>query len=308
MNIVIYEPENQACAWIEELHHGLPTASINYYSDHFMQKADYFICNNPDALQLKSAFNIKAVFLLSAGFDYYCALKSIHECQLLNDVPCYRLEDAGMSEQMTDYATYATLKFFRRFDQYDKHRSWTPLTPYSKADFNVGVLGAGELGRKVALRLNALGFKVNTWNRSTKPLTNVTQFIGDSELDSFINNTHLLINLLPLNSQTTGILDKALFQKLAKPSYLVNLARGGHVLENDLVEALSLGILSGAQIDVTHTEPLASNSPLFSQPNCFITPHVAAQTLLKQSCEQICEKINRLELNKKVTGKIDWTD
>ena len=213
-----------------------------------------------------------------------------------------------MSEQMTDYATYATLKFFRRFDQYDKHKSWTPLTPYSKADFNVGVLGAGELGRKVALRLNALGFKVNTWNRSTKPLTNVTQFIGDSELDSFINNTHLLINLLPLNSQTTGILDKALFQKLAKPSYLVNLARGGHVLENDLVEALSLGILSGAQIDVTHTEPLASNSPLFSQPNCFITPHVAAQTLLKQSCEQICEKINRLELNKKVTGKIDWTD
>jgi glyoxylate/hydroxypyruvate reductase A len=308
MNIVVYESENRAREWIDELHHGLPMAAINYYSDDSMQTADYFVCNNPDASVLKNAFDIKAVFLLSAGFDYYYTLKNTQECQLLNDLPCYRLEDAGMSEQMMDYATYATLKFFRRFNQYDRHKSWKSLAPYSKVDFSIGILGAGELGCKVAERLYTLGFKINTWNRSIKPLTNVTQFIGDSELDMFVNSTHLLINLLPLNRQTEGILNKALFEKLAKPSFLVNLARGGHVVENDLVEALSLGVLSGAQIDVTQIEPLASDSALFSQSNCFITPHVAAQTLLKESCAQICGKIKRLELNQKVTGKIDWAE
>ena len=308
MNLVLYEAENRISECINELTQGLPSAIIQRYSDHNMHKADYFICNNPDASQLTKAFNIKAVFLLSAGFDYYFALKNTHNCQLLNTVPCYRLEDAGMSEQMMDFATYATLKFFRRFDQYDKHTSWQPLNAYSKVDFKVGILGTGELGCKVAGRIHDLGFTVNTWNRSQKPLVNVTQFVGYSELDSFIKNTHLLINLLPLNRQTEGILNKVVFEKLAKPSYLVNLARGGHVVESDLIEALAMGVLSGAQVDVTQVEPLPSNSLLFLQPNCFVTPHIAAQTLLKESCAQICEKIKKLELHEEITGNIDWTN
>jgi glyoxylate/hydroxypyruvate reductase A len=308
MKIVVYESEYKARAWIDELHSSLPSATISSYSDRAMQAADYFICNNPHASICNRAFDIRAVFFLSAGINYYSSLKDTYSCQLLTDVPCYRLEDAGMAEQMMDYATYATLKFYRRFDQYDKHTLWVPLTPYSKADFKVGVLGAGELGSKVAERLSAIGFHVNTWNRSRKALVNVTQFIGNGELENFINSTHLVINLLPLNPQTKGILNKALFENLAKPSYLVNLARGAHVVEDDLVEALARGVLSGAQIDVTHTEPLPSDSALFSQANCFITPHVAAQTLLKESCTQICQKIKRLELNEEVSGQINWRD
>lgn len=308
MNIVIYESQNTASLWIDELKNLLPNATINYYSAQSMKVADYFICNNPPAQLLNTAHKIKGVFLLSAGFDYYSALKKTQECKLLDKAPCYRLEDAGMSEQMMDYVTYTVLKFFRGFDQYDIHKTWTPLTPRSKTDFKIGIMGTGELGSKVATRLNALGFIINIWNRSEKPLLNVTQFIGDSEFDNFLNNTHLLINLLPLNNQTQGILNKYLFEKLAKPAYLVNLARGAHVVENDLIEALQSGVLSGAQIDVTKIEPLPDESPLFSQQNCFITPHVAAETLLKESCEQISKKIKQLEHNKTITGRIDWPE
>jgi glyoxylate/hydroxypyruvate reductase A len=308
MNIVFDVPENKAELWIKELNNYLPTATINYYSDHSMETADYFICENPPANHFNNTYNIKAVFLLSAGFDYYSKFTNKHQCKLLNEKPCYRLEDAGMSEQMMDYASYSALKFFRRFNEYDNHKTWKSLTPFSKADFKVGIMGTGELGAKVALRLNSLGFSINTWNRSEKKLTNVTQFIGASELENFIKNTHLLINLLPLNNQTTGILNKAIFEKLAKPSYLVNLARGAHVIEADLIEALSTGVLSGAQLDVTVTEPLPDNSPLFAQQNCFITPHVAAKTLIKESCEQISKKIKLLNLDQSITGIIKWDE
>lgn len=308
MNIVLYESQNTAALWIDQLTNLLPNASISQYSVQSMEVADYFICANPPTNLLTNTYNIKAVFLLSAGFDYYSALKKTQACKLLDDIPCYRLEDAGMSEQMMDYVTYSTLKFFRRFDQYDMHKTWSPLTPYSKTDFTIGIMGTGELGSKVAERLAALGFTVNTWNRSEKRTINVTPFIGASELDSFIHATHLLINLLPLNKQTEGILNKHLFENLAKPSYLINTARGGHVVEDDLIEALQSGILSGAQIDVTKIEPLLDENPLFSQQNCFITPHVAAETLLKESCDQISQKIKQLELNKNVSGRIDWTE
>jgi glyoxylate/hydroxypyruvate reductase A len=308
MNIVFDVPENKAALWIEELNNYLPLAAINYYSDLSMETADYFICENPPANHLNKTFNIKAVFLLSAGFDYYSKLKSRLECKLLNELPCYRLEDAGMSEQMMDYASYSTLKFFRRFNEYDHHKTWKSLTPFSKADFKVGIMGTGELGSNVALRLNSLGFSINTWNRSEKNLINVTQFIGVSEFEDFIKNTHLLINLLPLNNQTKEILNKAIFEKLAKPSYFINLARGAHVVEADLVEALSSGVLSGAQLDVTVTEPLPDDSPLFAQQNCFITPHVAAKTLIKESCEQISKKIKLLDLDQTITGIIKWDE
>ena len=308
MNIVLYESQKTASLWIDELTNLLPNAAINYYSEQTMAAADYFICNNPPADLLNNAYKIKGVFLLSAGFDYYSALKTQQTCKLLDDAPCYRLEDAGMSEQMMDYVTYSTLKFFRRFDQYDFHTSWRPLTPYSKTDFTIGIMGTGELGFKVTERLVALGFIVNTWNRSEKRMTNATPFIGASELGSFIRASHLLINLLPLNKQTEGILNKHLFENLAKPSYLINAARGGHVVEDDLIEALQSGALSGAQLDVTKTEPLPDANPLFKQQNCFITPHIAAETLLKESCEQISHKIEQLKLNKEISGRIDWTE
>jgi glyoxylate/hydroxypyruvate reductase A len=306
MNIVIYESNAKIEPWIKELSNCLPTASIHYYSDRAIETADYFICNAPLANHLYASHNIKAVFLLSAGFDYYLSLKQSQPCKLLDQVPCYRLEDAGMSDQMMDYATYSTLKFFRRFNQYDNHKTWKPLTPFSKNNFQIGIMGTGELGGNVANRLTSLGFKVNAWNRTEKNLDNVTQYIGDNEFEGFITNTHLLINLLPLNNQTTGLLNKELFQKLAKPSYLINLARGAHVVENDLIDALTSEVLSGAQLDVTQIEPLPHDSALFSQQNCFITPHIAAETLIKESCEQISKKIKCLERNKSITGKIDW--
>jgi len=306
MNIVFYGYEESSTEWVNALKILLPNAVIAYWSESNIKNADYLICRNPPQKILAKAYRLKAVFFLSAGIDYFLRLKAEGTCEVLEQVDCYRLEDAGMSEQMMDYASYAVLKFFRQFDRYDQQQTWQSHTPYTKARFTVGILGAGILGMAVAQRLVALGFGVNMWSRSKKELDGIRSYAGSEELPMFLDHTHVLINLLPLNKYTQGIVNADVFQRLAKPSYFINLARGAHVVEADLILALETQLLNAAQIDVTEIEPLPEDSPLYSLPNLFITPHNSAVTLLDKSCQHIAEKIGKLSKGEMISGKVDW--
>ncbi|MFT6221801.1 MAG: glyoxylate/hydroxypyruvate reductase A [Candidatus Endobugula sp.] len=306
MNIVFYGYQETSFTWIDTLRRLLPSAVIEYYSEEGILKADYLICRNPPQNILAKAHHLKAVFFLSAGIDYFLRLKAEGPCEVLEQVDCYRLEDAGMSEQMMDYASYAVLKFFRQFDRYDQQNTWQSHPPYSKARFSVGILGAGVLGMAVAQRLFALGFSVNMWSRSKKEVDDISSYAGKEELPMFLDHTHILINLLPLNKHTHNIINADVFQRLAKPSYFVNLARGAHVVEADLVQALDANVLNAAQIDVAEMEPLPEDSPLYSLSNLFITPHNSAVTLLDESCQHIAEKIQSLSQGEMISGKVDW--
>jgi glyoxylate/hydroxypyruvate reductase A len=307
MNIVLFGYEIQSSDWIKSLHRQLPQANIDYWSEESIKSADYFLCQNPPAALLQQTHHLKAVFFLSAGIDYFLDLKAKNHCEMLARVDCYRLEDAGMSEQMMDYATYATLKFFRQFDQYDKINSWQSLPPISKLNFKVGIMGSGVLGTAVAQRLAYLGFNINVWSRTEKSITGIRSYFGNSQLPDFISNSNLLINLLPLNNDTRHIINSSLLKLLSKPSYLVNLARGEHVVEKDLVQALKSGAINGAQIDVAQLEPLPDDSPLYAVKNLTITPHNSAVTLMEESCKQIADKIENLQLGNSVSGKVNWT-
>ncbi|MFT6388784.1 MAG: glyoxylate/hydroxypyruvate reductase A [Cellvibrionaceae bacterium] len=306
MHIVFFGYEKQSSDWIHTLQAQLPQATIEYWSEQAIKSADYFVCRNPPAILLQQTYHLKAIFFLSAGIDYFLDLKATNQCKMLDKVNCYRLEDAGMSEQMMDYATYATLKFFRQFDRYDKMNSWQSLPSISKSHFKVGIMGSGELGAKVAKRLAYLGFSINVWSRTEKSITGMKSYFGNSQLSDFISNSNLLINLLPLNNDTRHIINGSLLKLLSKPSYLVNLARGEHVVEKDLVQTLNSGELNGAQIDVTQLEPLPEDSHLYSVENLSITPHNSAVTLMEESCKQIAEKIGSLHIGNSISGKVNW--
>ena len=306
MNIVFFGYEKQSSEWIDALQGQLPDATIDYWSEVTIKSADYFVCRNPPPAQLQKPYQLKAVFFLSAGIDYFLDLKVNNHCEILDKVNCYRLEDAGMSEQMMDYATYSTLKFFRQFDQYDKMTSWRSLPPITKSNFKVGIMGSGVLGEKVALRLAYLGFGINIWSRTEKSISGIRSYFGNSQLSEFLSVSNLLINLLPLNNDTRHIINGSLLKQLLKPSYLVNLARGEHVVEKELVQALNSGELSGAQIDVAQLEPLPDDSPLYAVEHLTITPHNSAVTLMEESCKQIAEKIGLLHSGNAITGKVNW--
>ena len=139
----------------------------------------------------------------------------------------------------------------------------------------------GVLGQDAARRLLPLGFELRSWSRTPKSVEGVTGFSGDREFQEFLEGTDILVNLLPLTPQTTGILNTETFRKLRRGRLLggpviINAARGGHQREADIVQALGDGTLGAASLDVFEVEPLPQNSPLWELPNCYITPHIAA--------------------------------
>jgi glyoxylate/hydroxypyruvate reductase len=183
---------------------------------------------------------------------------------------------------MSDYVVAQVTmhqRLFTRFKRDQIARAWTQLYPPAASETQVGIMGLGVLGADAATRLTALGFTVLGWSRSPKAVEGVRTFAGD-QLDEFLGETDVLVCLLPLTPDTTGILDYALFRKLRRKldggPVIVNAARGGHQKEADIVRALGDGTLGAASLDVFESEPLSKDSPLWALDNAYLTPHIAA--------------------------------
>ena len=200
----------------------------------------------------------------------------------LPDRPIVRFVDADLTQRMTDYVV-AQVTFHQRlgtrFRRDQAAHRWTQLYPPAAAETSVGVMGLGELGTDAAGKLKGIGFTVLGWSRSPKQIDGVETFAGDA-LDAFLARTDILVCLLPLTPETTGILDYDLFGKLRRKldggPVVVNAARGGHQVEADIVRALGDGTLGAASLDVFQVEPLPADSPLWALDNTYLTPHIAA--------------------------------
>ncbi|SQD05172.1 dehydrogenase [Escherichia coli] len=156
-------------------------------------------------------------------------------------------------------------------------------------------MGAGVLGSKVAQSLQTWRFPLRCWSRTRKSWPGVQSFAGREELSAFLSQCRVLINLLPNTPETVGIINQQLLEKLPDGAYLLNLARGVHVVEDDLLAALDSGKVKGAMLDVFNREPLPPESPLWQHPRVTITPHVAAITRPAEAVEYISRTIAQLE-------------
>ncbi|WP_332673520.1 2-hydroxyacid dehydrogenase [Aromatoleum sp.] len=308
MDILFHMHGEDAERWRHELARRLPDARFRVWQAGDDAPADYALVWRPPAELLRGRHGLKAVFNLGAGVDALLALLRDDPDMLAPDVPVFKLDDAGMSEQMVHYAAYAVLRHFRSFDEYARQQQracWTQLPTREAAVFPVGVMGLGALGAEVAQALVALGFPVRGWARSVKRVEGVRCFAGEHEFDDFLAGLEVVVNLLPLTAETEGILDRRLFARLARGARVVNIARGGHLVEADLLAALDAGQLSGASLDVFRDEPLPPDHPFWRDPRIDVTPHVAARTTVAASIGQIAERIRSLELGHAVGGKID---
>ena len=236
-------------------------------------------------------------------------MTGVQTCALpILSIPLFRLEDTGMGRQMQEYAVSKVLHWFRRFDDYQALKlasRWQPLPEYRADEFTIGIMGAGVLGAKVAESLQPWGFPLRVWSRSRKSWPQVQSFAGQAELGGFLQGTRVLINLLPNTAETVGIINQTLLAQLPDESYLLNLARGVHVVEEDLLAALNNGKLKGAMLDVFSREPLPQESPLWAHPRVAMTPHVAAVTRPMEAIAYIAGTISRLERGESVSGQVD---
>lgn len=313
MKILFYTPHaDEAPAWIASLSRALPGADIRSWAPGDTAPADYAVVWRPPAELFASRAGLRAIFVLGAGVDALLSLEARSPGTLPADVPLVRLEDTGMATQMAEYAIHTTLRYLRRFDEYElvqraghDDARWRALEPHPRETFHVGVLGLGALGAHVAQALASLGVPVRGYSRTQKVIEGVATFAGEPALPAFLDGLKLVVNLLPSTPATDGILNRNTFSRLARGAYLVNLARGAHVVEADLIDALGDGQLAAATLDVVQQEPLPTGHPFWRMPRVTITPHIAALTLREPAVLQIARKIDALARGEKIGGIVD---
>ncbi|HEY2970252.1 MAG TPA: glyoxylate/hydroxypyruvate reductase A [Casimicrobiaceae bacterium] len=302
MRLLFYTAGENAASWLEALRHEFPDAGIDGWPSALAGEADYALVWKPSVELLRSLARVKAIFNLGAGVDSMPDLSALPP-----KVRLVRLEDAGMAEQMAEYVCHAVLRRYREFDAYAQQQrlsEWRQRPRLPKSEFTVGILGLGVLGTVVARALAPFGFPLRAWSRTHKSLSGVATSTGMSELDDFLAGVRLLVCLLPLTSQTQGLLDRARLSRLPQGAYVVNVSRGGLVIDDDLLALLDNDQLAGATLDVFRDEPLPPAHRFWHHPRVTLTPHVSAVTLVEESVAQIAAKIRCLEAGRPITGVV----
>lgn len=235
--------------------------------------------------------NLQVISSLGAGVDHLFADNTIPE-----NIRFTRVVAPSLSDQMCDYVLGSVLNILQRTEVYydqQKQAEWKPQKAYRKQDLTVGVMGLGAIGKKVAERLASNGFSVKGWSNSKKEIEGVKTYSAD-QLDAFLSQTNILICLLPLTKETEGILDLELFKKLKKPAFISNVARGEHLVEEDLIYSLDVDLLQQAVLDVFSKEPLPESHPFWGRDKITITPHIASITDADEVAELLLDNYKRL--------------
>ncbi|MFM0056665.1 2-hydroxyacid dehydrogenase [Paraburkholderia phytofirmans] len=308
MKILFYTPQSDAAAWLHDLARALPQADLREWQPGDTAPADFAVVWRPPREMLAGRDDLRAIFNLGAGVDAILALEHQQPGTLPRNAQLIRLEDTGMAPQMAEYATHAVLRYLRRFDEYQtlqKERRWEVLEPHPRDTFTVGVLGLGVLGAHVAQTLAAFGVPVRGYSRSPRQIDGITTFAGEAQFDAFLDGVKVLVNLLPHTPETADVLNTRTFAKLAHGAYLINLARGGHLVEQDLLDAIASGRITAATLDVFRAEPLPPDHPFWQEPRITITPHVSALTLREESVTQVAQKITALARGETISGVVN---
>ena len=309
MKIIFYEQNTDVDAWLGGLKRELPDADLRLWQPGDTAPADYAIVWKAPRELFANRPDLKAVFNLGAGVDAILDVERKEPGTLPPNALLVRLEDSGMAQQMVEYAKYCVLRYLRRFDEYEaeqREKRWTKLPQHTRSTFTVGVLGLGVLGGEVAKGLLDLGVPVRGYSRSAKSIEGIDVYAGADRFDAFLDGVKVLINLLPHTPDTEGILNARTFGKLAHGAYVVNVARGPHLVDADLLAALDSGQIAAATLDVFHTEPLPQNNPLWTHPRVSVTPHISAETLREESIVQIAAKIKALARGEGISGIVDF--
>ena len=287
--------------WLAALRTALPQAVIEVWAPG-AGPADYAVVWAPPQAFLDEQPQIKALFNIGAGVDALTQLRLPPKTKLV------RLDDAGMSVQMAEYVTHALIRHFREFDVYAADVAggkWSFRKPRLREDFPVGIMGLGVLGQRVVRAVQTFEFPVRGWSRSPRELQGVRCYAGEVQFAEFLAETKVLVCLLPLTEETRGIMRRETLSLLQPGGYVINVARGAHLVEEDLIPLIDSGHLAGAALDVFRQEPLPAGHPFWRHPKITMTPHTAARTLRDESVAQIAGKIARLEHGQSIAGIVD---
>ena len=301
MNITLCCTDTKTEPWVAGLRAALPGAQVSVWQPGAPQ-ADVAVVWAPPQQFLDEQPGLQALFNIGAGVDALLRLR------LPPGVRVVRLDDAGMSVQMAEYVSHAVIRHYRELDAYEadmRGGRWGYRRPRARSEFTVGVMGLGVLGERVARALAHFEFPVLGWSRSPKEVPGVRAFHGAGQFDAFLAASRVLVNLLPLTPDTENIMNRQTLSRLPAGGYVINVARGAHLVEEDLLALIDAGHLAGATLDVFRTEPLPAGHPFWNHPRIVASPHTSARTLREESIAQIAGKIAALQRGEPLAGTVD---
>ncbi|RYG95392.1 MAG: glyoxylate/hydroxypyruvate reductase A [Alphaproteobacteria bacterium] len=276
MNIVVSLPAADKTEWWCQMLRDL-MPDWNVYPIDQVPDPDavtYSVLWRPATGAMKPFRNLKAIVSLGAGIDHVLA-----DEQLPIHVPIIRTVGTDLTQRMKEYVALHVLRHHRELPAVQANQArqlWEQIVVPPAPQRRVGVMGLGNLGAAAADLLKQIGFEVRGWSRSPKDLPGIQCFSGSEGFGAFLEGTEILVCLLPLTESTRGILNVDTFNRLKRGASIVNAARGPHLVDSDLVDALNSGQISSATLDVFHVEPLPKTHPFWTNPKITVTPHVAS--------------------------------
>ena len=249
--------------------------------------------------------NLKAILSLGAGVEHL-----LKDSSISSNIPIARLIDPGLKRGMTEFVTMEVLRYHRHEREYrvqQNLKTWKLLKQTLSRDRQIGILGLGLLGQACAKKLADFEFPVSGWSQSTKDIKGVRSFSGEDGLFSTLEESDILICLLPLTPDTEDILDKTTLGALPRGAVVINGGRGHHVVDQDLIQLLDSGHLSGATLDVFREEPLLPEHPFWDHPKITVFPHAASWSLPSSAAPVIAKNIKRIGCGEKLFGEVDRT-
>jgi glyoxylate/hydroxypyruvate reductase A len=281
--------------WSNGLQKAMPEMDIKVYPDDGdVNEVEFAVVWKHPRGILKKYPNLKAILSLGAGVDHI-----ISDPDLPEGLPIIRLVDKKLTHEMCLHALHWVLHFHS--DQYlyrsqQLKRQWIQQSSIQTEERTIGIMGLGNIGRSIGELLVTQSFNVIGWGANQKSsLTDIKYYYGQDQLSDFLGRTNILINVLPLTSDTTNIITKKELSLLPKDSFIINIGRGGIINEDDLLTLLSEGHIKAAALDVFAQEPLPENNSLWDHPSVYITPHIAGQSNPNSAGQTISENIYRIQ-------------
>ncbi len=281
--------------WSNGLQKAMPEMDIKVYPDDGdVNEVEFAVVWKHPRGILKKYPNLKAILSLGAGVDHI-----ISDPDLPEGLPIIRLVDKKLTHEMCLHALHWVLHFHS--DQYlyrsqQLKRQWIQQSSIQTEDRTIGIMGLGNIGRSIGELLVTQSFNVIGWGANQKSsLTDIKYYYGQDQLSDFLGRTNILINVLPLTSDTTNIITKKELRLLPKNSFIINIGRGGIINEDDLLTLLNDGHIKAAALDVFTQEPLPENNSLWNHPSVYITPHIAGQSNPNSAGQTISENIYRIQ-------------
>jgi glyoxylate/hydroxypyruvate reductase A len=305
MTVLLFSsPEDPAELWVPALQAALPDVEVRVAPEiGDPAEIDYALVWKPAPGFLASLPNLKVIFSIAAGVDHI-----LSDPDRPKQLPVVRMVDDYLKDMMSEYAILGVLHFHRYMPKYQaqqRARKWDRGWPLYTPETQVGVLGLGEIGAHVARRLAGLGFQAHGWSRTPKQVDGIACHHGETGLFEMLPGCQYLVGVLPLTAQTRGIFNAKTLAALPKGAVVVNLGRGGHVVDDDLLAALDSGQIGGAFLDVFNTEPLPEGHPYWTHPRVAVTPHVAGELVPKSCARSVARNVRRHQAGEPLLYVVD---